>query len=95
MTRLRHSPSDDAQGKGWQLRRFVGWQPAAVADATFRRIDGRREQNRRAAQDARRRGAAAGGDWAIVGAKPIDTGICRVRQKLNCVAEAGETKSVR
>jgi hypothetical protein len=36
--RLTRSPSGEAQGKGRQLCRFVDRGPAAVADATFRRI---------------------------------------------------------
>jgi hypothetical protein len=94
MTCLRRYPFDDAQGKGRKLCRFVGRQPAAVADATFRRI-GRRDQKRRAARDVRRSSAAESRNWAILNAKPIDTGICRMRRKLNCVDAAGETKSAR
>jgi hypothetical protein len=42
MARLVRGPSGEVQRKGRRSCRFIGRQLAAVADATFRRIDGRR-----------------------------------------------------
>jgi hypothetical protein len=66
------SPSGGVQGKGRQLCCFVGRSPAAIGDATFRRIGDRGEQT--AAESSAVWGVASKstGGGEVVGAKPND-----------------------
>jgi hypothetical protein len=70
--RLVRSPSGEAPGNGRQLCCFVGRSPAAIGDATFRRIGDRGEQT--AAESSAVWGVASKstGGGEVVGAKPND-----------------------
>jgi hypothetical protein len=90
--RLVLSPSGEAPGNGRQLRRFVG--PAAVADATFRRIGAGGEQT--AAGNASVWGRRVEIRWRSRGRRRETNRYrdCERAEKMNCGDALRTAKSV-